>query len=73
MAVIMTGMGRDGSFEIGAIYEAGGVTIGQDEQSSVVYGMPRVAFESGHLHRQVSLEEMATEINETAKKLRAEA
>ncbi len=71
MAVIMTGMGRDGSFEIGEIYEAGGVTLGQDEPSSVVYGMPRVAFESGHLHRQVSLDEMAKEINETAKTLKA--
>lgn len=70
MAVIMTGMGRDGSFEIGEIYEAGGITLGQDEQSSVVYGMPRVAFESGHIHRQISLEEMAKEINETAKTLR---
>lgn len=64
MAVIMTGMGRDGAYEIGEIYEAGGITIGQDEESSVVYGMPRVAFECDYLHRQASLADMASIISE---------
>ncbi len=71
IAVIMTGMGRDGAFEIGEIYEAGGVTIGQDEASCVVYGMPRVAFENGYLHRQASLEEMAKVMSETVTSLKA--
>lgn len=70
MAIIMTGMGRDGAAKIGAVYEAGGVTIGQDEQSSVVYGMPRVAFEYGYLHRQVPLSEMAKTVNTLAAELR---
>ena len=70
MGIIMTGMGRDGAQEIGSIYEAGGVTVGQDEMSSVVYGMPRVAFENGYLHRQVSLEEMSTVITETVAQYR---
>lgn len=70
MAVIMTGMGRDGAFEIGDIYEAGGMTIGQDEISSVVYGMPRVAFELGYIHRQVHLDDMARVITETTVALR---
>lgn len=70
LAIIMTGMGRDGAYEIGEIYEAGGVTIGQDESSSVVYGMPRVAHENGYLHRQVSLDDMAGVIAETAASLR---
>ncbi len=71
MAVIMTGMGRDGAYEIGDIYEAGGMTIGQDEQSSVVYGMPRVAYENGYLHRQVSLDDMAGVMDEIAASLRS--
>ena len=70
MAVIMTGMGRDGAQEIGAIYEAGGMTIGQDEASSVVYGMPRVAQENGYLHKQVPLQEMAQAINGFARRHR---
>lgn len=70
MAVIMTGMGRDGAAEIGEIYEAGGMTVGQDESSSVVYGMPRVAQENGYLHRQVGLEEMAATISSLAAELR---
>lgn len=70
MGVIMTGMGRDGAQEIGAIYEAGGMTIGQDDKTSVVYGMPRVAFENGYLHKQVALEEMANTINDLAMSLR---
>ncbi|MFO8065848.1 MAG: chemotaxis response regulator protein-glutamate methylesterase [Spirochaetia bacterium] len=64
VAVIMTGMGRDGSSGIGQIYERGGMTIGQDEASSVVYGMPKVASESGYLRRQVALHEIAGTIAE---------
>ncbi len=69
MGVIMTGMGRDGAFEIGEIYRAGGMTVGQDEASSVVYGMPRVAWENGFVRRQVSLQEMAETINTLVKEL----
>ncbi len=63
LAVIMTGMGRDGAFEIGSIHTQGGITIGQDEASSVVYGMPRVAYENGFIARQVPLERIAAEIS----------
>lgn len=70
LAVIMTGMGRDGAQEIGGIYEAGGITIGQDEASSVVYGMPRVAFENGYLTRQVPLEEIAATLSAYARELK---
>ena len=70
MAVIMTGMGRDGAYEIGEIYEAGGMTLGQDEASSVVYGMPRVAHEIGYIHRQVALNDMARTISDLARDLR---
>jgi two-component system chemotaxis response regulator CheB len=70
LAVIMTGMGRDGAYEIGEIYAAGGMTIGQDEASSVVYGMPRVAQEQGYIHRQVSLDDMAATLAEVTAELR---
>lgn len=73
MGVIMTGMGRDGAYEIGEIYEAGGMTLGQDEATSVVYGMPRVAQEIGYLHRQVPLHEMASTIGDLARELRGTA
>jgi two-component system chemotaxis response regulator CheB len=62
LAVIMTGMGRDGARELGSIYAAGGITLGQDQATSVVYGMPKVAFDAGYVHRQVSLQDMASTI-----------
>ena len=40
----------------------GSFTIGQDEESSVVYGMPRAAFENGSVRRQMSLDNIAGEI-----------
>ena len=64
LAVIMTGMGRDGSREIGNIYAEGSVTIAQDEESSVVFGMPRVAIEHEYITRVVSLGDVASTINE---------
>ncbi|MCL2190712.1 MAG: chemotaxis response regulator protein-glutamate methylesterase [Treponema sp.] len=67
LGVIMTGMGRDGAQHLGTIYKEGGMTLGQDEESSVVYGMPRVAYEMGHVAEQVSLKKMARRICEIAK------
>lgn len=68
MGVIMTGMGRDGARELGSIFREGGITLGQDEASSVVYGMPKVAFEMGHVTKQVSLADMSRTICDLAKK-----
>ncbi len=59
VGVIMTGMGEDGADALGAVKEAGGVTIAQDEDSCVVYGMPRAAIERGFASRVVSLDAMA--------------
>ena len=67
LGVIMTGMGRDGAQHLGTIYKEGGVTLGQDEASAVVYGMPRVAYELGHVMEQVSLQKMARRICDVAK------
>jgi len=70
LGVIMTGMGRDGAQHLGTIYKEGGMTLGQDEKSAVVYGMPRVAYELGHVMEQVSLDNMARRICDVAKQAR---
>jgi len=67
LGVIMTGMGRDGAQQLGTIYKEGGMTLGQDEASAVVYGMPRVAYELGHVMEQVPLNKMARRICDVAK------
>jgi two-component system chemotaxis response regulator CheB len=67
LAVIMTGMGKDGAQQIGAVYKAGGLTIGQDEATSIVYGMPKVAFDNGFVQKQVPLQEIAPTICRLAK------
>jgi len=67
LGVIMTGMGRDGAQHLGTIYREGGITLGQDEHSSIVYGMPRIAYELGHVMEQVPLDKMAGRICELAK------
>ena len=70
LGVIMTGMGRDGAAQLGTIYKEGGMTLGQDEKSAVVYGMPRVAYELGHVMEQVPLDKMARRICDLAKTVR---
>ncbi len=62
IGVILTGMGRDGSLGLLAMRKAGARTLGQDEGSCVVYGMPRVAYEIGAVERQVSLAAMGEAI-----------
>jgi len=55
MGVILTGMGGDGSDGLLAMRKAGARTIGQDESTCVVYGMPKVAFDKGAVERQEKL------------------
>jgi two-component system chemotaxis response regulator CheB len=47
VAVVLTGMGRDGADGLAEVKRAGGLTIAQDEESSAVFGMPKVAAERG--------------------------
>jgi two-component system chemotaxis response regulator CheB len=67
LGVIMTGMGSDGARQLGTIMREGGITVGQDEATAVVYGMPRVAFELGHVQEQVPLEKMGPRISQIVK------
>ena len=67
LGVIMTGMGRDGAAQITEMRKKGAWTLGQDQASSIVYGMPKVAFEMGGVQKQVALSNMAAEINKLAK------
>lgn len=62
VGVILTGMGKDGAEGLLSMRQAGAVTLGQDETSSLIYGMPRVAFERGGVMSQHSLSHMAEAI-----------
>ncbi|MFZ5721167.1 MAG: protein-glutamate methylesterase/protein-glutamine glutaminase [Pseudomonadota bacterium] len=62
VGVILTGMGRDGARGLLAMRQAGGRTLGQDESTCVVYGMPRAAYELGAVERQLPLERLGPAI-----------
>ena len=62
IGVILTGMGSDGAKGLLAMKNAGARTIGQDEMSCVVYGMPKVAYEIGGVEKQVALNKVAMTI-----------
>lgn len=62
VGVILTGMGKDGAEGLLALRKAGARTLGQDDASSVVYGMPKAAHILGAVEEQVELDEMATAI-----------
>lgn len=67
LGVIMTGMGKDGAAELAEMRKQGAWTLGQDKETSIVYGMPKVAFELGGVQKQVPLKDMAKEISRLAK------
>lgn len=62
VGVILTGMGRDGAAGLLKMRYAGAKTIGQDEKTCVVYGMPRVAYELGAVERQLPLGMIGEEV-----------
>jgi two-component system chemotaxis response regulator CheB len=62
VAGLLTGMGRDGADGLLALRRAGARTFAQDEQSCVVFGMPRAAMENGAAEKMVALPNIATHI-----------
>lgn len=64
IGVILTGMGGDGARGLLAMRNAGAKTIGQNEESCVVYGMPKVAYDIGAVEKQLPLDQIAQGILE---------
>jgi len=62
VAVLLTGMGKDGAIGLKKLRDGGGRTIAQDEESSVVFGMPREAIRIGAAERVCSLAQISEEI-----------
>lgn len=73
LGVIMTGMGRDGVKGCRDIHAAGGYTLGQDQATSDVYGMNRVAHVEGTIDRQFGLQEAAILITRQVRRLGSQA
>ena len=68
IGVILTGMGADGAKGLSIMKSAGSVNIGQDKETSVVYGMPRVAYDLNCLDYQLSLDRIPQKIVDLSKK-----
>lgn len=62
VGILLTGMGRDGATGLLHMRQAGAKTFVQDEESSVVYGMPKAAYDLGAADKQITLEKIAQEI-----------
>ncbi len=63
LGVIMTGMGRDGADAIKELKMKGGYSIAQDEETCVVYGMPKAIVDAGYADAVLSLDSIANTIN----------
>jgi len=73
VGAILTGMGRDGARGLKLMREAGAYTVGQSQASSLVYGMPRVAFEEGAVVEQAPVEAIAAKLAQALVRLRSAA
>ena len=70
VAVVMTGMGSDGTNGTTAIHLAGGMVIAESEETSVVYGMPKCVIDAGNADKVVSLHQIPSEIVKLVKELK---
>lgn len=68
VGALLTGMGRDGAQGLLEMRQAGAATIGQDETTCVVFGMPRAAAEIGAVERQLPLHRIASGVLNAASK-----
>jgi two-component system chemotaxis response regulator CheB len=66
LGIIMTGMGKDGTEGLKLIKSKGGYVISQDEESCVVYGMPRAALEEGVVDSVLSLNDISMTLDRLA-------
>jgi two-component system, chemotaxis family, protein-glutamate methylesterase/glutaminase len=62
VGVIMTGMGDDGARGMKEMFDAGAITLSQDEATCVVYGMPHEAVKMGGVHKILPLQSIAAEV-----------
>jgi two-component system chemotaxis response regulator CheB len=62
VGIILTGMGRDGAAGLLAMHDAGAITLGQNEATCVVYGMPKAAMEMGAVQQQLPLDRLGGQI-----------
>lgn len=62
IGIILTGMGFDGAKGLMALRRKGGITLGQDQSSSVIYGMPKAAYELGAVMHQVPIGELGAKL-----------
>lgn len=69
VAIVLTGMGRDGAEGLLALRQAGWATLAQDEGSSVVYGMPKAATRNGAAELCVAIDEMGDAIGRAWKRV----
>lgn len=70
VAVLLTGMGRDGALGLAALRKRGWHTIAQDETTSVVYGMPKAARELGAARKILAVDQVAPELLRWTQKAR---
>lgn len=62
MGIILTGMGRDGAEGMLQLYHSGGITLAQNAETSVVFGMPKAAIENNSIKMILPLEKIASAI-----------
>ncbi len=62
VGVILTGMGNDGAKGMTEMHDQGALTLAQDQESCVVYGMPKVAVESGAVDESLTPEQIVSRL-----------